>query len=86
MNADDTRMQHFRCLDQAEQAAAIRRLRVAGQSEYSIAAATGLSVEQICCVLAAAPSSPSRWLPARVLMHSRGFLGQWEGDLLRGDS
>jgi hypothetical protein len=43
---------HFHSLDHAEQAAAIRRLAALGQSELTIAAATGLSVEAIRQVLA----------------------------------
>lgn len=45
--AEADRMRHFRTLDRAQQAAAIRRLATAGQSEHTIAAATGLAVEQI---------------------------------------
>jgi hypothetical protein len=43
---------HFHSLDHAEQAAAIRRLAALGQSEHTIASATGLSVEAIRQVLA----------------------------------
>jgi hypothetical protein len=48
--ADEMRMRHFTCLDQEQQAAAIQCLHAAGQSELTIAGATGLSVEQIRCV------------------------------------
>ncbi|MGB6488765.1 MAG: hypothetical protein WBE91_17935 [Steroidobacteraceae bacterium] len=47
VSADVDRMRHFRTLDRAQQSAAIRRLAAAGQSEHTIAAATGLAVEQI---------------------------------------
>jgi hypothetical protein len=47
---DPSRM-HFHAMPQAKQEAAIRRLAAAGQSAYTIAAATGLSVEQIRRVL-----------------------------------
>ncbi|HXR91077.1 MAG TPA: hypothetical protein VN750_12460 [Steroidobacteraceae bacterium] len=45
---------HFVTLDQAQQAEAIRRLHAAGQTPHTIAAATGLSVEQIGIILAEA--------------------------------
>jgi hypothetical protein len=45
------RMQHFRALEQDQQAQAIQRLALAGQSEQTIASATGLSVEMIRRVL-----------------------------------
>jgi DNA invertase Pin-like site-specific DNA recombinase len=48
----DARMRHFLCLDQAaQQAAAIRRLHATSHSEFGIASATGLSVEQVRSVL-----------------------------------
>jgi hypothetical protein len=40
-------LHHFLLLDRAEQEAAIRRLIAAGMPEYTVAAATGLSVEQV---------------------------------------
>jgi hypothetical protein len=46
---------HFLLLTQDGQAAAIRELAAQGWSEFSIAAATRLSVEQIRRVLAAQP-------------------------------
>lgn len=46
---------HFELLDREEQEHAIRRLAREGMSEYSIAAATRLSVEMIRRVLAAEP-------------------------------
>lgn len=49
--ADADRMRHFRALDEAQQREAIRRLAAAGQSEHTIARATGLAVEQIRHVL-----------------------------------
>lgn len=42
---------HFHALDQDQQVAAIRRLAVAGQSVFTIAQATGLSVEMIRLLL-----------------------------------
>jgi hypothetical protein len=42
---------YFHALPRVEQEAAIRRLAASGQGAYSIAAATGLSVEQIRRVL-----------------------------------
>jgi ABC-type phosphate/phosphonate transport system ATPase subunit len=42
---------HFYLLSQGEQAAAIRRLAASGLGAYTIARATGLSVEQIRRVL-----------------------------------
>jgi hypothetical protein len=47
---------HFTVLSPAERATAIRRLAAAGQGEYTIAAETGLSVEQVRRVLF--PSEP----------------------------
>jgi DNA invertase Pin-like site-specific DNA recombinase len=43
---------HFNILTRDEQAAAIRRLAASGQSEHTIARATGLSVEMINRILA----------------------------------
>lgn len=48
-------MRYFLLLSRDEQAAAIRRLAATGMSDYSIAAATKLAVEQIRRVLAEAP-------------------------------
>lgn len=48
-------LMHFELLDREEQESAIRRLAREGMSEYSIAAATRLSVEMIRRVLAAEP-------------------------------
>jgi hypothetical protein len=45
-------LRHFLLLDQAQQVQAIRRLISSGMSECTVAAATGLSVEQIRRVLA----------------------------------
>lgn len=44
-------MRHFLLLDHAEQVAAIQRLSSAGMTDYGIAAATGLAVEQIRTIL-----------------------------------
>ena len=43
---------HFHALDHDQQGQAIRRLAASGQSEHTIASATGLSVEMIRRVLA----------------------------------
>lgn len=43
---------HFNTLSHAERCAAIRRLSVCGQTDTTIAAATGLSVEMIRLILA----------------------------------
>lgn len=43
---------HFTTLDRDQKAQAIRRLAAIGQSEYTIASATGLAVEFIRRVLA----------------------------------
>jgi hypothetical protein len=48
--ADNRR--YFEMLDRQEQAAAIRRLAASRMSDYGIAAATGLAVEQVRRVLA----------------------------------
>ena len=64
ISIDETRMRHFRCLDQAQQAAAIRRLHAAGHSEFGIAAATGLSAEQIRQI-ATRDATPKRSAPSR---------------------
>jgi DNA invertase Pin-like site-specific DNA recombinase len=45
---------HFHALDRQQQAQAIRRLAASGQSEHTIARATGLSVEMISRILAEA--------------------------------
>lgn len=50
---------HFAALDREQQERAIRRLAHDGMSEYSIAAATRLSVEMIRRVLTA-PAEPRR--------------------------
>jgi ABC-type phosphate/phosphonate transport system ATPase subunit len=50
------RMAAFTALTQDEQRRAIRNLSAAGMSDHGIARATGLSVEQICRVLAASAS------------------------------
>jgi DNA invertase Pin-like site-specific DNA recombinase len=44
---DPDQMRHFAALDREQQAQAIRRLIAAGQSEHTIARATGLSVEMV---------------------------------------
>lgn len=43
---------HFNVLDEQAKAAAIRRLHAAGQTDTTIAAATGLAVEAIRAILA----------------------------------
>jgi hypothetical protein len=48
----DARMFHFRALDHALQAQAIRRLATAGHTDHTIARATGLSVEMVQRILA----------------------------------
>jgi hypothetical protein len=48
---DSARMLHFRGLEHAQQAEPVRRLAALGQSEFTIARATGLSVEMIQRVL-----------------------------------
>jgi DNA invertase Pin-like site-specific DNA recombinase len=40
-------LRHFLLLDREQQESAIRRLAAAGMPEYTIATATGLSVEQV---------------------------------------
>jgi hypothetical protein len=52
---DADRMLHFRTMDQDQQAQAIRRLANAGQSDHTIAAATGLSVEMVRRIIGPAP-------------------------------
>jgi hypothetical protein len=51
-SSDADRMLHFRALHRDQQLEAIRRLANAGQSEHTIAGATGLSVEMIRRILA----------------------------------
>ena len=51
MSTDEARMRHFRTLTRSAQEAAIRRLRAVGQSEWTIARATGLSVEMVRLIL-----------------------------------
>jgi DNA invertase Pin-like site-specific DNA recombinase len=46
-------LRYFLLLDRSEQEAAIRRLMASGMPAYTIAAATGLSVEQVRRILAA---------------------------------
>lgn len=43
---------HFHTLEPPEQAGAIRRMAASGFTEYAIAAATGLAVEQVRRTLA----------------------------------
>lgn len=50
---DEARMRHFLTLDQSRQVEAIRRLHATGQSDHTIARATGLAVEQVRRVLVA---------------------------------
>lgn len=50
---------HFHSLDREHQAAAIRRLAVAGQSDHTISAATGLSVEMVRHILGKLGGSPT---------------------------
>lgn len=49
---------HFRILTQAEQQAAIRRMAVDGWSDYGIASATRLSVEQVRRTLTSRERAP----------------------------
>ena len=53
MNArpGDRRMHYFALLSQGEQRAAIARLASSGMSDYGIAAASGLAVEQVRKIL-----------------------------------
>jgi len=51
-NEERRRMEHFHALDRDQKAAAIRRLALIGHSDAGIAAATGLSVEMVCRILA----------------------------------
>jgi hypothetical protein len=50
---------HFLLLDRAEQESAIRRLVASGMPEYTIATATGLSIEQVRRVLSQWASAES---------------------------
>jgi hypothetical protein len=52
MTSDHARMQHFAVLDRGQQAEAIHRLAALGWSEYDIASACQLAVEQIRRILA----------------------------------
>ncbi len=54
---DSARMLHFRALEHEQQTEAIRRLAAMGQSEFTIARATGLSVEMVKRILAAMENS-----------------------------
>ena len=45
-------LRHFLLLDREQQESAIRRLVASGMAEYTIATATGLSLEQVRNVLA----------------------------------
>jgi hypothetical protein len=45
-------LNHFLLLERREQEAAVRRMAAAGMGDYGVAAATGLSVEQVRRVLA----------------------------------
>jgi DNA invertase Pin-like site-specific DNA recombinase len=56
MTAEGAR-EHLHALNQAERAAAIRRLATEGMSDRGIASATGLSVEQVRRVLAEQPGN-----------------------------
>jgi hypothetical protein len=51
-NLDAAGMAHFLALDYEQQCQAIGRLALLGQSEHTIARATGLSVEMIQGILA----------------------------------
>lgn len=51
LDMDALARMHFHALDQDQQVAAIRRLAIAGQSVFTIAQATGLSVEMIRLLL-----------------------------------
>ena len=51
-NIDGGRTWHFRALDPDQQSQVLRRLSLAGQFPYTIASATGLSVEQVLLLLA----------------------------------
>lgn len=50
-DSDESRMRHFHTLSRSAQAEAIRRLSAVGQTEHTIARATGLSVEMVRRVL-----------------------------------
>jgi hypothetical protein len=51
MKPADQRMWHFQLMSYDEQCAAIRRLASSGMGHYTIAAATGLSVEMVRKIL-----------------------------------
>jgi hypothetical protein len=46
VNSEEARMRHFRTLSRQQQTEAIHRLAATGQSELTIARASGLAVEQ----------------------------------------
>jgi hypothetical protein len=50
-NRDADRLRHFHALDRQQQIDAIRRLAASGMSDRAIAAATQLSIKQICRLL-----------------------------------
>jgi DNA-binding NarL/FixJ family response regulator len=50
-NSEEARMRHFHALDPQQQAQAIARLAATGLSDYDIAAATAMHVEQVREVL-----------------------------------
>lgn len=59
MSAENVgRMHYFALLTEAEQRAAIRRLARSGMSDYGIASATGLAVEQIRTMILDAREAP----------------------------
>ncbi len=49
---DMERLRHFATLGRQQQAQGIRRLASVGWSDSSIAAVTGLSIEQVCRIMA----------------------------------
>jgi ABC-type phosphate/phosphonate transport system ATPase subunit len=49
---------YFALMPKAEQESALRRLAASGMSEHTIAAASGLSVEQVRRVLASQDGAP----------------------------
>jgi hypothetical protein len=57
-NSPDRRMDYFQMLTRDEQRVAIRRMAASGQSEFTIAAATRLSVEMIRKILG--PTEPAK--------------------------
>jgi hypothetical protein len=56
---DEPRMRYFAMLTKDEQLAAMRRLKASKFSYFGIAAATGISVEQVKAILKAEAPAPT---------------------------